>query len=140
MLVREAMVKNPITVGPSASLIEAAKLIRDKEIGSVIIVDKGKVLGIATERDLVRRVIAEGKDPKTVKIGDVMSSPVVFINPNEDVVDAAQLMKQKGIRRLVVMDGDKLVGIITSDDLARNMKRAVEEMATTLFLMERKRT
>lgn len=134
------MVKNPVTIGPNAPVIEAARLLRDREIGSVIIVDRDKVVGIATERDLVRRLLAEGRDPKTVKVGDVMSSPAISIDPDRDVVDAAQLMKQKGISRLIVMERDKLVGIITSDDLARNMKRAVEELATTLFIMDRKRT
>ena len=140
LLVREAMVKNPVTIGPNATVIEAVRLLRDKNIGSVIMVDKDKVLGIAIERDLVRRVLAEDRDPKAVKLRDVMSRSVISIEAGNDVVDAAQLMKQKGISRLVVMEGDKLVGIITSDDLASNMKHAVEELATTLLIMESERT
>ena len=129
------MVKNPTTVPPSVFVYEAAKSMRDKEIGSVIVVSEGKVQGIATERDLVRRVLAENKDPKTVRISDVMTSPVISISPNEDILEAAQLMKKKGIRRLIVMEGEKLVGIITSDDMTRNMKRAMDEYATiTLYL------
>jgi CBS domain-containing protein len=129
------MVKNPITVMPNVFVYEAARSMRDKEIGSVIVVDNGNVLGVVTERDLVRRVLAENRDPKTVKIREVMSSPVVSISPNEDILDAAYLMKKKGIRRLIVMEGEKLVGIITSDDMTRNMKRAMDEYATmTLYL------
>ena len=128
------MVINPITVMPNVLVYEVAKLMRDKEIGSVIVVDKGKVLGIATERDLVRRVLTGDRDLKTVRISEVMTSPVISISQNEDIVDAAQLMKLRRIRRLIVIEEEKLVGIITSDDITRNMKRAVEEFASMLIL------
>lgn len=134
MKVSEAMVSSPVTVEPNVLVYEAAKIMRDKRISSVIIVDKSKVLGIATERDLVRRVLAEDKDSKTIQIKEVMTTPVVTISPDEDILNAAQLMKTKGIRRLVVMNGKKLVGIITADDMTKNMKRAVEDFATMLYL------
>ena len=137
MKVREGMVTNPVTARLDDLVYEAAKTMRDKKIGSIICVDKEKVLGIITERDLVRRVMAEAKDPKTIKIRDVMSTPVISVSPEEDVVDAAQLMTRSGVRRLVVMKGNKLVGILTSDDLAGNMKRAVEELATALYIIGR---
>lgn len=139
LLVREAMVKDPITIRPEAPVIEAAKLIRDKAIGSVIVADEKNVLGIVTERDLTRRVMAEDKDPKKVRVSDVMSSPIVSIAPDREAGDAAQLMRKKGIRRLAVMNGNELVGIITSDDLTRNMQRAVEELAATICIMESRR-
>ena len=129
------MVTNPTTVRLDESVYNAALLMRDKKIGSLICVDKDKVLGIVTERDMVRRVIAEGKDPKAVKILDVMSSPVISVSPEEDVVDAAQLMSRSGVKRLVVMKGSKLVGILTADDLAGSMKRATEELATALYII-----
>lgn len=137
--VREAMVTSPVTIRPNAFVYEAAREMRDKEIGSVICVDKDKVLGVVTERDLVRRVLAEDRDPKKVKVSDVMTTPVVSIHPEEDIVDAAQFMSRRGLRRLVVMEGDRLVGIITSDDLALNMRRAAEEFATTLYILGRRK-
>ncbi|MFH0749198.1 MAG: CBS domain-containing protein [Candidatus Bathyarchaeota archaeon] len=136
MKISEVMVKKPITVKPDVLIYEAAKLMRDKKISSVIVVDKGIVKGILTERDLIRRVLAENKDPNKVKIDEVMTSPIVSISPNKDILDAAQLMKTKGIRRLVVMEDEKLVGIITTDDMIKNMKRAVEEFATMLYLSQ----
>ena len=136
--VREAMVSNPITLDPNALIVDAAKTMRDKKIGSVILAEDGKLIGIATERDLIRRVIAENKDPKKVKISEIMSTPVVTISPNEDVVDAAKLMRRRGIRRLVVMAENDLVGVITTDDIASNMSRAVEELAITLYLMDKR--
>lgn len=133
------MVTDPITIGSNALVFEAAKLMCDKKIGSVIVVEKGKVLGIVTERDFVVRVIVENRDPKKAKIYDIMSAPVISISPKEDVVYAAQLMRKRGIKRLVVIEGEKLVGVITTNDLARNMTRAVEELATTLYIMGRTR-
>src|SRR4030042_2903095 len=73
MKISEAMVKKPITVTPDVLIYEAAKLMRDKKISSVIVVDKGIVKGILTERDLIRRVLAENKDPNQVKIDEVMT-------------------------------------------------------------------
>ena len=135
--VREVMVTNLVTIGPNGLIFEAAKLMRDKKVGSVIVVKKQKVLGIVTERDLVRRVLAENRDPKMVKMKDVMSTPVFSISPEEDIVNAAHIMRQRGIRRVVVIAGDELVGVITTNDLARNMKRHIEELASTLYLVGR---
>jgi len=134
MNVSEVMVRDPVTVSPICLVYEVAKLMRDKEIGSVIIVDETMVVGIATERDLVRRVLAGDRDPKKVRIKEVMSSPVISISQSEDIVYAAQLMKKQRIRRLAVMDGKNLVGILTSDDMAQNMKRAAEDFAEMLIL------
>lgn len=139
MKVSEGMITNPVTVRLDESVYNAAKLMREKKIGSLICVDRDKVLGIVTERDLVRRVLAEAQDPKMVKICNVMSSPVIAVAPEEDVVDAAQLMSKSGVKRLVVMKGSKLVGIFTADDLAGSMKRATEELATTLYMLGSRR-
>ena len=135
--VRELMVPNPVKIEPNALIIEAAKLMRDKNIGSVIVVEKRKVLGIVTERDLVRRVLAENRDLKTVKMREIMSKPVFSISPEEEVVNAAHIMRQRGIRRVVVMDKEALIGIITTNDLVGNMKRNIEELASTLYLVGR---
>ena len=131
------MISKTTMIGPRAIVFEAAKLMRENRIGSVVVVNggSGEVLGIITERDLVRRVLAENKDVMTVKVSDVMTTPVVSIAPNEDIVDAAQLMRKNEIRRLVVMEGGKLIGIITANDIANNMKQAVDEFATALYLM-----
>ena len=132
------MTANPVTVQPTATVFDVSTLMRDKDIGSVIIMKDENVLGIVTERDVVRRVVAQNRDPHQVRISDVMTTPVVSIPSNEDVTAAAQLMKEKGIRRLAVMQGPKLVGIITTDDLTRHMMRVVEEFATALYIMERR--
>ncbi len=109
---------------------------RDQSIGFLIVVHEDEVLGIVTERDLVHRVLASMQNPNTIFMTDVMTSPVVMISQQEDVARA--LMKEKGIRRLVVMKQQELVGVLTTDDLTRNLMQVVEEFATLLFIMERR--
>ena len=90
-----------------------------------------------TERDLVRRVLAENREPKTVKIRDVMSTSVVSVSPEEDVVKAAHIMRQRGIRRVVVTDKEDLAGIIKTNDLAKYMKQNIEELGSILYIVGR---
>lgn len=136
----EAMTKNPVTVKPNSSVQDVAKIMSEKKIGSIIISGNGELSGILTERDLVRKVLARGKDPKSVKVNEIMSKPVVRINENSDLLDASELMKKKSIRRLVVVDKTKkIVGILSTNDMARVMRRAVEELTTTYYLMSRER-
>jgi CBS domain-containing protein len=135
--VHDVMVANPVTIEPNALITEAAILMRDNKIGSVIVVEKQKVVGIVTERDLVRRGLAENRDLTTVKIRDVMSVSVVSVSPEEDVVNTAHIMRQRGIRRVVVMDKEDLVGIITTNDLVRNMKQNIEELGSILYIVGR---
>ncbi|MCK4953246.1 CBS domain-containing protein [Candidatus Bathyarchaeota archaeon] len=140
MKVHEAMTKNPVTVKPNSSVQDVAKIMSEKKIGSIIISGNGELSGILTERDLVRKVLARGKDPKSVKVNEIMSKPVVRINENSDLLDASELMKKKNIRRLVVVDKTKkIVGILSTNDMARVMRRAVEELTTTYYLMSRER-
>jgi CBS domain-containing protein len=138
MIVQEAMTKDPVTINAEESVTFAAKLMRKKCIGSLIVVREKQVLGIVTERDLVHRVLASTQNPNTVFMTDVMTAPIVTISQREDVAGAAKLMKEKGIRRLVVMDQQELVGVLTTDDLTRNLMQVVEEFATMLFIMERR--
>lgn len=137
MNVREIMVGKPVTIEPNATIVETAKLMQENKIGSVIVVENRRVLGVVTERDLVRRVLAGNRDPRTTLIHEVMSAPVSSISPDEDIVNAAHIMRQRGIRRIVVMDEEELVGILTTNDLVRNMKRHIEELASMLYLVGR---
>ncbi len=121
MIVQEAMTNNPITISADESVTIAVKLMRDQSIGFLIVVQEGQVLGIVTERDLVHRVLASMRNPNIVLITDVMTTPVVTISSREDVASAAKLMKEKGIRRLVVMNQQEVVGVLTTDDLTSNL-------------------
>jgi len=130
MRVNQVMVKNPITINPEATVRDAARVMRDKGIGSVIIVDERKPVGILTERDIVRRITAVGLNPETLTVEKVCSKPVVAVNDILEVDDAVDIMRDNKIRRLVIVDNnDDVVGIITSDDIGYNLRSMSETLA-----------
>lgn len=117
-LVRDVMKKNVISIDSSMTVQDAAKMMDDASIGAIVVLDKGIAIGIITERDMTRRVIAKGKS-LTTSVKDAMSSPVVVINPDDSVWEAAQLMKTRKIHRLPAVKNNQLVGMITTSDIVR---------------------
>lgn len=118
ILVRDIMSRPPITARDTETMAGVSKLMGKHDIGCVIIVDKtGNPAGIITERDIVQRVAARNILPSELKVADMMSKPVATIGPNATVNDAAKLMNNRKIRRLGVIDGGKLVGIVTMKDI-----------------------
>lgn len=122
--------KAPVTVGPGATVFAAAQVMVERNVGAATVVDGTRLLGIVTERDLMQRVIAADRDPRTTSVRDVMSSPALSIGLNTSVAEAAALMRDKHIRHLVVVDdGQKVVGILALryvlydmlDDMERNV-------------------
>ena len=118
ILVRDIMSRPPITAKETETVAGVSKLMGKHDIGCVIILDKsGNPAGIITERDIVQRVAARNILPSELKVADTMSKPVATIGPNATVNDAAKLMNNRKIRRLGVIDGGKLVGIVTMKDI-----------------------
>lgn len=117
-LVRDVMKKNVISIDSSMSIQDAAKMMDDASIGAIVVLENGVVVGIITERDMTRRVIAKGK-PYTINVKEVMSSPVVVVNPDDSVWEAAQLMKTRRIHRMPAVQNNMLVGIITTSDIVK---------------------
>ena len=133
------MVRNPVMVSPDATCGRLAKLMREKGVGSVIVVEDGKPIGIVTERDLVHRVMAEGRVPDRCSADYVSSKPVVAVNHLTDVDMAVDLMNDYKIRRLVIVgDDDKVVGILTTDDLVKNLREMSEELAVKYMILSRR--
>ena len=136
MKVYEAMTKNPVTLSLDSTVFESCEIMISKNIGSVIVTEEGELMGIITMRDILARVIAKDKNPKTTKLRDVMSKPVISIQENADLIDASRLGRKNNIRRLAVLNKKgKLVGIISSDDIASSLQRAAEELAVTYYLI-----
>lgn len=130
MKVSDLMVKDPIVVDILTPVRDVAKLMRDREVSSVILVKNEKPIGIITERDLVRRVLASDKDPESLKAFDVCSKPVIAVSDLSNIEDAIDLMKENKIRRVVVVDNnDRAVGILTTDDIGYNLKSMSEDLA-----------
>ena len=102
----------------------AARKMAEKGMGCLLVMQKRGIAGIVTERDLVSKVLAIGKDPHNVKLESIISQPVVTVDPETQIADATKLMSEKGIRRLPVMGKGSLVGIVTTTDVARYLAKA----------------
>lgn len=112
------MRKNVISIDSSMTVQDAAKMMDDASIGAIVVIENGIAIGIITERDLTRRVIAKGK-PLTTNVKEVMSSPLIVINPDDSVWEAAQLMKTRKIHRMPAVKDNQLVGMITTSDIVK---------------------
>lgn len=117
--VEDVMVKEVITIDENSTVKEAVEVMNKFGIGCLIAVRKGKAMGIITERDLLKRVVAEAKDANKTKVKDVMSSPLIVVEPDMGLEEAVKLMFQMKIKKLPVVDGKRLVGLVTLTDIAR---------------------
>ncbi len=106
-----------VTIEGSRSVKEASEVMLEKGIGSIVVTEKGSPVGIVTKSDLLARVIVECKDPKVCKIGEIMSSPLIFIDGKTPILDAMRELRQRKVRRLLVSDGEKIVGIVSEYDM-----------------------
>jgi CBS domain-containing protein len=116
VLIRHVMTESVVTAAPQRTVREIAELMRERNVGSVVLVEDGKPVGFVTDRDLALSVIADGREFGD-RAGDHASAPVIGAAPGMDVEEAAELMIRHGIRRLVVVDGERVSGIVTLDDL-----------------------
>jgi CBS domain-containing protein len=117
--VADIMVKEVITIGENASVKEAADFMNKFEVGSIVAIREGKATGIITERDILKRIVAEAKSATKTKVKDIMSSPLIVVAPETDLEEAGQLMFQKKIKKLPVVEREKLVGLVSLTDIAR---------------------
>jgi CBS domain-containing protein len=115
--IAEVMKPNPVTCNTDDTIQSAAQVMRDRDIGDVIVLDASGLCGIVTDRDLVVRSLAAGLEP-SARIGDVCSRDVSTVEPDADVGRAVELMRNNALRRLPVVDGDQLVGVVSIGDLA----------------------
>lgn len=116
---RDVMTAHPVTLDAEASLVDAARAMRDADIGDVLVTRGGAALGIVTDRDLVVRGLAAGVDPVSTRLGDCCSSDLLVVDANDAVDDVVALMREKAIRRVPVTAAGRVVGIISLGDLAR---------------------
>jgi CBS domain-containing protein len=119
ILVKEAMKYNPVMVNPMITVFEAAQIMKKHKIGNVLVGENKHPVGILTESDILKKVVAEGKNPRDVLVDDVMSTPIIVIDPYVSLEDAMKTMGKCNIRRLPVMENNELVGIITQRDVLR---------------------
>ena len=119
VIVKEAMKVNLVSVTPATPVIEAAKLMKQRKIGNVIVTQDNQPIGILTESDIIKKVVAEGKNPGDILVKEVMSTPLLTIDPYLTLEDAVEKMNKCNLRRLPVIENGKLIGIITLKDISR---------------------
>lgn len=117
--IRDVMTSSPETIEPGKPATEAAKVMKKADVGMVPVVIEGELFGTITDRDIVVRGIAEGKDIELTNVGELASRDVVVVEPDGDLEDALRLMAEHQVRRLPVVDDGRLVGVIAQADIAR---------------------
>ncbi len=115
--VRDVMDTSPVVLNRKATVMDAAKEMKGEGVGSIIVVDDGMPVGIITESDILRKVVAEGKHPSEITVGDIMSSPPIVTSPDTKIEEIIKIMGANKIRRLPVVKNGKLVGMATGRDL-----------------------
>lgn len=131
MKVKDIMTDELAVISPDATVIEAAQLMQKHNVGAVPVCEGSNIVGLVTDRDIVVRNIAHGKDPNHTPVRDVMTTEVKSISPETNISQAAGIMATQQIRRLPVIEDDHLVGMVSLGDLATKAKFDVE-VSTTL--------
>lgn len=137
--VGDAMTFNPVTVPPTATLRECAQVMEKNHVGSLLIKDKDKLVGIVTEQDMVRKGLGKISRPEKAQIKDVMRESIYSVGPEEDIADALQVMNDYNIRHLPVMHKGKFVGLITGKDILKIQPHLFETLAEKIELREGER-
>ncbi len=116
--VREVMTGSPVTLPKDATVVEAARLMRDEGIGDVIVTDGDRAAGIVTDRDIVVRAVADGRAPESVRLEQVGSQDLTAVSPDDPVERAIEIMRERAVRRVPVVEDGRPVGIVSIGDLA----------------------
>ena len=118
--VQDVMTSNPTSIDANSSVVEAARIMKQEDVGIVPIVQSGRLVGTVTDRDIAVRVVDQGKDPQSVSVREIASTDLVTIDPQQDLDEALRLMASHQVRRLPVVEEDgRLVGIVAQADVAR---------------------
>jgi len=118
MGVKDVMFEEVITVEPATKIRDAVELMNKNEIGCLVVTRKGKPVGIMTERDVLKKIVCQCKNPEQTRVSEIMSEPLVVGKVDMDLQEAARLMLRRNIKKLPIVDGEKLVGLITLTDIA----------------------
>lgn len=140
MQVVEVMIKDVKTARGTDSIKDAAQAMKKDDVGALIVVGgSGEAIGIVTERDIVIDIVADGTDPATVKVEDIMTSELITIDPEADLEQAADIMTEHDIKRLPVIYEGKLVGMVSASDLITYEKKLIEKLSKLFALSPARR-
>lgn len=121
LLVKDVMTKNVVTIESAASVTEAAELMNKHDISCLIVMKEAKIAGIVTERDMIKRVLLQCRDPRMTRVSDVMSAPVIASGTETELNDAVRLMNERNIKKLAVVENDSLAGLLSTTDVVRSL-------------------
>ena len=134
---KDILEKEFVSLPASTSALEAARLMKSQRHGFIVVIDEvGKPVGIVTEWDYMSRVVAEGKDAANFKLGDLMSTEIVWVKPDVDMDSIAQIMSDKGIRRLLVMKDGRVVGVITSRTVLTRLREYIDRISSQIARLQ----
>jgi CBS domain-containing protein len=129
----EAKGREVHTVAPEARVFDALKLMADKSVGALIVIEGGRIAGVISERDYARKVILHGKSSHELQVRDIMTSNVITVHPGQTVEECMALMTEKRIRHLPVTEGERLIGVLSIGDL---VKEVIAEQQQTIRQLE----
>jgi CBS domain-containing protein len=121
LLVKDVMTKNVMTTESSAPAKKAAELMDKHDIGCLIVMNEGKPIGIVTERDMLKRVLLQFRDPRITRVGDIMSTPLIASSPETELSEALRLMNERRIKKLPIVEDSLLIGLLTLTDVVRSI-------------------
>lgn len=121
LTVEDVMVKDIITINAQASALEAAEIMNKYDIGCLIVVEERKPTGIVTERDMLKRVLLQHKDPRKTSVNNIMSRPLIVSTPKTEIRDAVRVMNERRIKRLPVIEDGNLLGLVSLTDVVRSL-------------------
>lgn len=121
------------SIGPDRRVFDALKLMAEKDVGALLVVEDGRLLGIISERDYARKVILHGKSSHEIPVREIMTTKVITVRPNQTVDECMTLMTHHRVRHLPVMDGDRLIGVLSIGDL---VKEVIADQEQTIRQLE----
>ena len=139
LCVGELMTRKPVVIPSNLSVQDAARIMSEKSLGSLLVAEKEDLLGILVRADIIREVVAKAKNPSEVLVRDVMTQEVLVISPDKDVLDALRFMAEHDIRTVPVLEGEELVGFITAKDILKVNPELFELLSDTFVLREEER-
>ncbi len=140
MLVKDIMTTDVVSVSPETTVQDAAMKMRDGNLGSIVVVEGDRVIGIVVDRQLATKVVAGGMDPKETKVEEIMSKRLVTGTPDMDIFDATKILGHLKFRRLPIIDkAHHLIGILSIADISRNLKRGIDDVLSEISAPRKKR-
>ncbi len=136
LYVKDILEKSFLSLSRGTSVLEAAKAMKSAQHGFAVIGSPDSPEGIVTEWDILSKVVAEGRDPSKVTLAEVMTTELLTVSANEGIAAVAQIMSERGVRRMLVKDGDRVIGYVTSKTVLANLKAYVDKISTQISRLQ----